>query len=93
MIGGRERSFGPGSAAAETRLKILAALEQEILGSFTYLPMLQTGSVTLLTRQASYAAGTYDPVMGFGGFACLRYEYSEAEWDAWAAARGGEISY
>ena len=92
-VGDKEYNFGSGSADVETRLNILGALETKILGTYDYLPMLQDGSMSLLTQQAFYVVEDYNPVMGRGGIQYLKYNYDEAEWEAFVAAQGGELKY
>ena len=92
-IGDREYCFGSGAADPETRLNILAAFEQAVLETGNYLPMLESRSVSLLSRQLRYVYREYDPVMQRGGLAYLRYRYSEAEWESYTASQGGKVSY
>lgn len=92
-VGDKEYNFGSGSADVETRLDILAALETKILGTYDYLPMLQDGSMFMLTQQAFYVVDEYNPVMGRGGITYLKYNYNEADWEAYVAAQGGELKY
>jgi len=92
-INGVTYNFGAGIADVETRLDILAACEGKILESYNYLPVLQDGSMALLYQQVYYVIEDYNPVMGRGGLAYTRYEYDEAEWAAYIAECGGELTY
>lgn len=90
---GVDRNFGDGQADVETRLDILAKLEGEILSTGNYLPMLQDASAALLSQQVYYVVDDYNPVMGRGGIAYLKYNYNDADWAAYVASVGGELTY
>ena len=92
-IDGTEYNFGSGQADIETRLDILAAFEVAVLETYDYLPMLQDGSMALLSQQVYYIVEEYNPVMGRGGIEYLKYNYSEEEWDAYLVEQGGELKY
>ena len=86
-------NFGDGIADVQVRLDILAACEGKILASYNYLPMLQDGSMALLSQQVYYVREEYNPIMGRGGIAYTKYNYNEADWTAYVAAQGGELKY
>ena len=67
-------------ADADVKLKILAAIEREIMMTCNYIPMLQDGSYILLSDQVDYASSEYNPVVGRGGLAYVRYNYNDSEW-------------
>ncbi len=90
---GVERNFGDGQADIETRLHILAKLEGVILSTGNYLPMLQDASASLLSQQVYYVVDEYNPVMGRGGIAYMKYNYNDADWVAYVASEGGELTY
>lgn len=90
---GKTYNFGDGQVSVEERLAILAKFEATILKQFNYLPMLEDGSMALLTQQVYYVVEEYNPVMGRGGIAYAKYNYNEADWAAYVAEQGGELSY
>ena len=92
-VNGVEYNYGSGQADVETRLDILAACEGKILESYNYLPMLQDGSMALLSQQVYYVRDEYNPVMGRGGLAYTKYNMNDAEWFAYVAEQGGELKY
>ena len=92
-VGGVTYNYGSGQADVETRLDILAACEGKILESYNYLPMLQDGSIALLSQQVFYVIEDYNPVMGRGGLAYTKYNMNDAEWAAYVAEQGGELKY
>ena len=92
-IDGKQYNFGDGIADVDTRLDILAAIETEVLKTYNYIPVLQDGSVALLSRQVYYVVEDYNPVMGRGGLAYMRYNYNETEWAAFIEQSGGQVKY
>lgn len=90
---GNTYNFGDGMADQQDRLTILAAIETQILGTYNYLPMLQDGSMALLSQQVYYVVEEYNPILGRGGIQYLRYNYDDAEWAAYVAENGGELTY
>lgn len=92
-IDGVEYNYGDGIADVQVRLDILAACEGKILESYNYLPMLQDGSMALLSQQVYYVIDEYNPIMGRGGITYAKYNYTDAEWAAYVAEQGGELQY
>ncbi len=92
-VNGVEYNYGSGQADIDVRLDILAACEGKILESYNYLPMLQDGSMALLTQQCYYVVEEYNPIMGRGGIAYTKYNYNETEWAKYVADQGGELKY
>ena len=92
-VNGVEYNYGSGQVDIEIRLNILAAIEGKILESYNYLPMLEDGSMALLTMQCYYVIEEYNPIMGRGGIAYTKYEYNESEWAKYVEDQGGELSY
>jgi len=90
---GVERNYGFGIADVETRLDILAHLEGIILGTGSYIPMLQDASAALLSQQVFYVVDEYNPVMGRGGITYMKYNYNDGEWAEYVASQGGELTY
>lgn len=92
-VDGVEYNFGNGVVDTNTRLDILAGLEGAILQNYNYIPMLQDASMALLTQKAYYVIEEYNPVMGRGGLAYLKYNYDDAEWADYVNSQGGELTY
>ncbi len=93
IVDDKEYNFGEGIVDVETRLDILAAIEGEILKTYNYLPMLQNAGMHLLSQKAFYVVKDYNPVLGRGGIAYLKYNYNDVEWDAYVKEQGGELKY
>ncbi len=79
-INGKTYNFGTNNADQETRMQILAGVEGKLLQTFTYIPFANNGSVMLLSQQVYYVTDEYNAVMGRGGIAYLKYNYSDDEW-------------
>ena len=92
-IDGVEYNYGDGIADVQVRLDILAACEGKILESYNYLPMLQDGSMALLSQQVFYVIDEYNPIIGRGGITYAKYNYTDAEWAEYVASQGGELQY
>ena len=92
-IDGTEYCFGEGIADTETRLSILAGIEGVVLQTYNYIPMLQDGSMFLLTQQAFYVVEDYNAILGRGGIPYLKYNYTEDEWKAFVQSNNGELKY
>ena len=92
-IDGVGYNYGDGIADVQVRLDILAACEGKILESYNYLPMLQDGSMALLSQQVFYVIDEYNPIMGRGGITYAKYNYTDAEWAEYVAEQGGELQY
>ncbi len=93
-IDDKQYNFGDGFADVDTRLNILAAIETKVLGTYNYIPMLQDGSVALLSKQVFYVVDEYNPIMGRGGIAYMKYNYNDAEWIEFVNAQeGGVVKY
>jgi hypothetical protein len=92
-VDGVEYNYGSGQIDVQIRLNILAAIEGKILESYNYLPMLQDGSMALLSQQVFYVREEYNPIMGRGGIAYAKYNYTDAEWAEYVASQGGELQY
>ena len=94
VIDGVGYNFGDGMAEVDTRLDILAKIESTVLNTYSYIPMLQDGSIALLSQQVYYVVDEYNPIMGRGGIAYMKYNYNDAEWAAYVASQpGGVLKY
>ena len=83
VINDKEYCFGADNATVEERLNILAGIETIVLGTYDYIPMLQDASAALLSQQVYYVVDEYNPIMGRGGIAYMKYNYTESEWNAY----------
>ena len=82
-----------GNAADAVRAKVLAAMEQAIMSQFTTIPMMNQGSVQLRSFQINYGRDNYVFGMGFGGLRYITYNFTDAEWAAYASSHNLEDMY
>jgi len=92
-VDGVEYNYGSGQAEIDVRLDILAACEGKILESYNYLPMLQDGSMALLSQQVFYVIEDYNPILGRGGIAYTKYNYNETDWAEYVRLQGSVLKY
>ncbi len=77
-VDGKEYVYGMNDADVETRLNILAGLENKILQLYYMLPMMQFGGKTLISMQRFYVLDEWvNPIIEYGP---SRYNYSDQEW-------------
>ncbi len=87
-------NFGEGQVDIQVRLAILAKIEATVLQTYDYIPCIQDGSLFLLTQQAYYVIEEYNPILGRGGIAYLKYNYNDEDWAAYVASQAdGKLSY
>lgn len=79
-IGEKKYNFGADQVNVEERLDILAGIEAAVLNTYDYIPMLQNAGASLLSQQVFYVVDEYNPIMGRGGIAYMKYNYTESEW-------------
>ncbi len=89
----KEYSCGSADKDPETRLQILGTMENTILMMYNFIPLMDDATALLKSHQINYATEEYVFGMGFGGLKYYTYEYTDAEWDAYVAENGGELSY
>ncbi len=92
-VDGVEYNYGSGQCDISVRLDILAACEGKILESYNYLPMLQDGSMALLSQQVFYVIEDYNPILGRGGIAYTKYNYNEYDWAEYVRLQGSVLKY
>ena len=90
---GRSYNFGEGQADVNVRLQILSALENRILETNDYIPLMCANTMALLSQQIYYPTDTYNPVMRFGGISYIRYNYDEKDWKEHVKELGGTLKY
>ena len=77
----------------ETKLAVLAAMEENYLNFVYRIPLCATTICSLLTYQADYYTQEYNIMYGYGGLELMTYNYTDAEWAAFVASQGGNLSY
>ena len=68
-------------------------LEGQVLSTYDYIPMIQDASMELLSQQVYYVIEDYNPILGRGGIAYMKYNYDEAGWTEYINSQSGQLSY
>ena len=95
-VDGKTYNYGTNNADQETRMLILAGIEGKLLQTFTYIPFANNGGKSLLSWKVYYVTDEYNAVMGRGGIAYMKYNYSDAEWADFCAEQinaNGKLTY
>ncbi len=77
------------------KLFIAAALEKQYLGFYYRIPLATSTSCFLLSYKMSYFTENYNIMYAFGGLRLMKYNYTDAEWEAFVASHAvnGVLSY
>jgi len=68
-------------------------IESQVLSTYNYIPMIQDAGMSLLSKQVYYVVDEYNPIMGRGGIAYMKYNYDDAAWAAYVDEMGGQLTY
>ncbi len=88
--------FGSGDLANEsfeTKLQILATLEETFLSFFYRIPLASTTNCTMLSYQCNNYTDNYNIMYGFGGIELMSFNYNDAQWAEYVSSQGGTLNY
>lgn len=77
----------------ETKLQILADMEEAYLGFVYRIPLASTTLPFMMSYQCNQYTSDYNIMYGFGGLELMTYNYTDAEWAEYVAEQGGTLSY
>ena len=77
----------------ESKLAILATMEEEYMKFVYRIPLASTTIPQMLSYQCSYYTEDYNVMYGFGGLQLMTFNYTDAEWAAFVAEQGGTLNY
>ena len=77
----------------ETKLQVLADMEEAFLNFVYRIPLCSTTVCSLQSYQADYYTQDYNIMYGYGGLELMTYNYTDAEWAEFVAEQGGTLSY
>ena len=77
----------------ETKLQILADMEENYMKFFYRIPLASTTAASMLSYKCNYYTADYNIMYGFGGITLMTYNYTDAEWAEFVAEQGGTLSY
>ena len=80
----------------ETKLQILAAMEEAYMNFFYRIPLASSTVPFLMSYQADQYTQDYNIMYGFGGMRLMDYKLDDVAWKAWVEgelAENGELDY
>ena len=86
-------NWASGQVEEAKRLKLIAALEKEILTVYYTVPLQNEYSATLISYKWEYASRDYNTFMGYGGLRYITYNYTDEEWAAFCLEQNYNIDY
>jgi oligopeptide transport system substrate-binding protein len=81
------------TADMETKLSVLAGIEENFLKKYYCIPVCTTTVCSMLSYKTSYYTEDYNIMYGFGGIELAKFNYTDAEWEAFVAEQGGTLNY
>ena len=81
------------NADFDTKLSILATMEEEMLKKYYIIPLCTTTVCSLESYKTSYITELYSIMYGFGGIRLQTYNYTNDEWAEYVESQGGELNY
>ncbi len=85
--------WSAGAVEDSIRLKLIAALEKEILSVYYTVPLVNSYSASLISYKWEYATREYNTFMGYGGIRYITYNYDDADWARFVDKNKGSIDY
>lgn len=87
------QSGGGLDADIDSRLYVLSALETGVMEAYQCIPFASETMCSLYSKQIEYATYDYNIMYGYGGIRLMTYNYTDAEWEAYVAEKGGTLNY
>ena len=80
-------------ASNETKLQVLAAIEENFIELYYCIPVCTTTVCSMLSYKLSYYTENYSIMYGFGGLRLMRYNYTDAEWADYVSSVNNKLAY
>ena len=77
----------------ETKLQILADMEENYMNFFYRIPLASSTLPFMMSYKCDQYTQDYNIMYGFGGIELMTFNYTDAEWEAFVAEQGGTLSY
>lgn len=77
----------------ETKLQILADLEENYLKFYYCIPVCTTTACYMLSYKVSYYTENYSIMYGFGGTRLMKFNYTDAEWTEYCDSQKNSLAY
>lgn len=88
----KKYNWDAGFAPAEVRLKILAALEEQVIKKSYSIMLIGEYSGELQSPKFSQISYDYNTFMSYGGMRYLEVNYTDAEWTAYVKAHNNDLT-
>lgn len=88
----KKYNWDAGFAPADVRLKILAALEEQVIKKSYSIMLIGQYSGELQSPKFSQISYDYNTFMGYGGMRYLEVNYTDAEWTAYVKAHNNDLT-
>lgn len=88
----KKYNLDAGFAPADVRLKILAALEEQVIKKSYSIMLIGEYSGELQSPKFSQISYDYNTFMGYGGMRYLEVNYTDAEWAAYVKAHNNDLT-
>lgn len=88
----KKYNWDAGFAPADVRLKILAALEEQVIKKSYSIMLIGEYSGELQSPKFSQISYDYNTFMGYGGMRYLEVNYTDAEWTAYVKAHNNDLT-
>lgn len=88
----KKYNWDAGFAPAEVRLKILAALEEQVIKKSYSIMLIGEYSGELQSPKFSQISYDYNTFMGYGGMRYLEVNYTDAEWTEYVKAHSNDLT-
>lgn len=85
-------NWDAGKAPAETRLVILAALEEQVITKSYSVMLIGASTGSLLSPKFTQFTYDYNTFMGFGGLRYMKVNYNNAEWAKYVSSNGNDLT-
>ena len=86
-------NWSAGMIADESRLALIAALEEQILSVYYTVPLRNSFDASLRSFKINYETYDYNTFMAYGGIRYITYNYTDAAWADYVKAQGGTLNY
>lgn len=77
----------------ETKLSILAGMEENYLAKYYVIPLATTTACSMLSYKTSFYTDNYSIMYSFGGTRLQTFNYTDAEWSDYVSSQGGALNY
>lgn len=80
-------------AELDVRNEILSGMEKGLLLNYHMIPIFSSCGASLASHRIVYGSEDYIPLVGRGGVQFMTYTMDDAQWSAYCAQQGNQLSY